>query len=84
MPSWAVTTTLNGPLAEALLFGSLQNGGLVVLDVDGGKLVLKVSSTAIGEGKSDGKAAKGDGGDGAKEAADSPKTEARGRSPESK
>jgi ATP-dependent Clp protease ATP-binding subunit ClpA len=56
-----IQNEIKKPLADALLFGALQSGGLVLVDVEGGKLVLNASPPALPEGKHDGKSdAKGD------------------------
>jgi len=39
-----IQNELKRPLADALLFGALQSGGRVVVDAEGGKLELKMSS----------------------------------------
>jgi ATP-dependent Clp protease ATP-binding subunit ClpA len=42
-----VDNSLKKPLAEALLFGELKNGGVARFDVDGETLKLKVESAAV-------------------------------------
>jgi ATP-dependent Clp protease ATP-binding subunit ClpA len=44
-----VDNTLKKPLAEALLFGELKNGGVARFDVEGDALKLKVETAAAVE-----------------------------------
>ena len=50
-----IQNEIKKPLAEALLFGALQSGGHVWVDVVDGKLALNTSPTALPEGKADAK-----------------------------
>ncbi len=51
-----IQNEIKKPLADALLFGALQSGGLALIDASSGKLVLKMSSPALPDSRADSKA----------------------------
>ena len=50
-----IQNEIKKPLADALLFGALQSGGLVVVDATPDKLVLNMSSPALPDSRGDNK-----------------------------
>ena len=57
-----IQNEIKKPLAEALLFGALQGGGHVLIDLVDGQLVVSASAPGLPEGKGDSKSdAKSDG-----------------------
>ncbi|MGH9897261.1 MAG: AAA family ATPase, partial [Pyrinomonadaceae bacterium] len=46
-----IQSCLREPLADKLLFGELQNGGQVVIDVVGNEIVISVGSLTVREGQ---------------------------------